>query len=136
MRKGKGKGKADRTARRLTDVELELMTILWDLGEAGVADVLARLPAGRALAYTSVSTILRILEGKDVLKARKQGRGHVYVPVLTRAQYEAHAVNDVVTRVFAGAPVAMVRQLLGNSSLSEDDVREIRQLLGRVTERR
>ena len=122
--------------RRLTDVELELMNILWDLGEAGVAEVIAKLPAGRELAYTSVSTILRILEGKGIVAARKEGRGHVYVPVLTRADYEAHAVKDVVQRVFAGVPVAMVRQLLDTVELSDDDVREVRKLLSRTRERR
>lgn len=122
--------------RRLTDVELELMNILWDLGEAGVAEVIAKLPAGRELAYTSVSTILRILEGKGIVAARKEGRGHVYVPVLTRADYEAQAVKDVVQRVFAGVPVAMVRQLLDTVELSDDDVREVRKLLSRTRERR
>src|SRR3954464_12077083 len=100
------KSKPAETPRRLTDVELELMSILWELGEGGVADVIGQLPAGRALAYTSVSTILRILEGKGVVDSRKQGRGHVYVPVLTRVEYEARAVRDVVERVFAGVPVA------------------------------
>ena len=105
------------------------MSILWDLGEGGVADVIARLPAGRDLAYTSVSTILRILEGKGVLDTRKEGRGHVYVPILARAEYEAHAVKDVVERVFAGVPVAMVRQLLDSIELSAEDLREVRKLL-------
>jgi len=127
--------KTRETPRRLTDVELELMNILWELGEAGVAEVIAKLPAGRELAYTSVSTILRILEGKGIVEARKQGRGHVYVPVLMRADFEAHAVKDVVQRVFAGVPVAMVRQLLDNVQLSEDDVREVRKLLSRTRER-
>ena len=68
----------------LTEVELELMTALWKLGEGSVADVLETLPKERKLAYTSVSTILRILEQKKVLKARKEGRGHVYVPMLEK----------------------------------------------------
>ena len=121
--------------RRLTDVELELMTILWRVGEATVADVIAGLPAGRDLAYTSVSTVLRILEGKGVVAARKEGRGHVYAPLLGKTEYEAHAVRDVVDRVFAGVPVAMVRQLLDSIELSEDDLREVRKLLARTKER-
>jgi len=131
-----GRNKANETPRRLTDAELELMTILWDLGEAGVADVIAKLPPHRELAYTSVSTIMRILEGKGIVGARKQGRGHVYAPILTRPDYEAHTVRFVVDRVFAGVPVAMVRQLLDSVELSDDDLREVRKLLGRVKERR
>jgi predicted transcriptional regulator len=123
-------------AKRLTDVELELMTILWRLGEANVADVIQQLPAGRDLAYTSVSTILRILESKGVVATRKEGRGHIYVPLLLKSDYEARAVRDVVDRVFQGVPVAMVRQLLDNVALSSDDLREVRKLLTRAKGRK
>ena len=70
--------------KRLTEVELELMSILWRLQGGSVGDVMSALPRERALAYTSVSTILRILEGKGVLAARKEGRGHVYTPLLDK----------------------------------------------------
>ncbi|MDF3020487.1 MAG: putative transcriptional regulator [Steroidobacteraceae bacterium] len=118
-------------SKRLTDVELELMTILWRLGEGAVSDVIGELPPQRELAYTSVSTILRILETKGVLAARKEGRGHIYVPLLGKSEYEARAVKDVVDRVFQGVPVAMVRQLLDNVELSATDLREVRKLLDR-----
>ena len=91
-------------------------------------DVIAGLPANRELAYTSVSTILRILETKSVLEARKEGRGHVYVPLLGKADYEARAVRDVVERVFQGVPVALVRQLLDSGEMTATDLREVRKL--------
>jgi predicted transcriptional regulator len=122
--------------RRLTDVELELMGMLWRLGEGTVADVQAALPSHRALAYTSVSTMLRILQSKGFVTTRKQGRGHVYVPAVDKAAYEAHAVRDVVDRVFDGMPVALVRQLLENVSLDETEIRELRKLLSRPKERK
>src|SRR5688572_5438500 len=131
-----GRKRADGDAKRLTDVELELMTILWRLGEANVAEVIAQLPAGRDLAYTSVSTILRILESKGVVTTRKEGRGHIYVPLLAKSEYEARAVRDVVDRVFQGVPVAMVRQLLDNVALSSEDLREVRKLLTRAKGRK
>ena len=122
--------------KRLTEVELELMSILWRLQEGSVSDVMSALPAERALAYTSVSTILRILEGKGVLVARKEGRGHIYTPVLGKQEYEARIVADVVQRVFDGAPTALVRQLIDNVDLCEDDVREIRKMLSGIREKR
>jgi len=122
--------------KRLTDVELELMTILWRLGEGSVNDVIAGLPRERELAYTSVSTIMRILETKGVLEARKEGRGHVYVPLLGKADYEARAVRDVVERVFQGVPVALVRQLLDSGKMTATDLREVRKLLGRAKGRK
>jgi predicted transcriptional regulator len=116
----------------LTDVELELMTILWKLGEGSVNDVLSGLPRGRDLAYTSVSTVLRILEQKKVLKARKEGRGHIYIPVLSKSAYEARAVKHVVDHVFQGGPVALVRQLVDTVDMKPEDLVELRQLLSEL----
>ena len=122
--------------KRLTNVELELMTILWSLGEGNVAQVIAALPAERALAYTSVSTILRILESKHFVVARREGRGHLYKPTIGKNDYEARAVKDVVNRVFQGVPVAMVRQLIENVHMSDDDVRELRKLVAGLKDRK
>lgn len=113
----------------LTEVELELMTILWRLGEGSVNDVVAELPKNRTLAYTSVSTILRILEQKKILEARREGRSHIYVPRLLKRDYEASTLQNVVTKVFDGAPVAMVRQLLDVASITQSDLSEIKTLL-------
>ncbi len=123
-------GTATATTRRLlTEVELELMTILWRLGQGTVAEVLAELPSERRLAYTSVSTVLRILERKGLLRAHKAGRGHVYVPTLSKNKYEVRALEHVIGKVFDGAPVALVRRLVESDSLSERELSEIRALL-------
>jgi predicted transcriptional regulator len=117
-----------REEKLLTEVELELMALLWKRGEGSVSDVLAELPKDRKLAYTSVSTILRILEQKGVVSTRKEGRGHVYVPRLSKAAYEKRALKHVVARVFDGAPVALVKQLL-NSDIGAEDLEEIKKLI-------
>jgi predicted transcriptional regulator len=113
----------------LTEAELELMAILWRLGEGSVNDVIAGLPKGRDLAYTSVSTILRILEQKKIVTSRKEGRGHVYVPKLTRDEYEQTSVQHLVTKVFEGAPAQVVRRLIETEGMSEADLVAIRKLL-------
>ena len=117
------------TQKLLTDVELELMTPLWQLGEGTVHDVLGTLPSARKLAYTSVSTVLRILVGKGVLVVRKEGRGHVYVPRISKAEYEATSLRHIVQRVFDGAPDALVRRLLETEELNEQKLAAIRALL-------
>lgn len=113
----------------LTDVELELMTALWQKGEGTVHDVLEILPASRKLAYTSVSTVLRILVSKGVLAVRKEGRGHVYVPRVSKADYEATSLRHMVQRVFDGAPDALVRRLLETEELTEERLAAIRAAL-------
>jgi predicted transcriptional regulator len=120
----------------LTETELELMTILWKLNEGTVSEVIESLPANRNLAYTSVSTILRILEQKGILKTRKEGRGHIYTPLLAKSEYESKAVRHVVDRVFDGTPVALVRQLLDTVQLNENDLKELRSLINSAGHRK
>ncbi len=124
-----------RDDKLLTDVESELMAILWRLGEGNVTDVLEQLPKSRDLAYTSVSTILRILEQKKVLKTRKEGRGHIYIPVLSKQEYETRTVRHVVDKVFDGAPTSLMRQLISSASLSTEDIQEMKRLLEKAEDK-
>lgn len=126
------KTKVTEESKLLTEVELELMTILWKLTEGSVNDVIENLPKDRDLAYTSVSTILRILEQKEILKTRKEGRGHIYIPILSRNEYEAKTVRHMVDRVFEGAPTALVRQLVDALNLNENDLKEIKSIIARA----
>lgn len=127
------KAKLKKTHNKLlTETELELMTILWRLEEGSVSDVMAHLPKGRDLAYTSVSTILRILEQKGILKARKEGRGHIYTPQINKSEYESKTVKHVLDRVFDGIPVALVRQLFDSVKLNEKDIKELKKLIDQV----
>ena len=112
----------------LTEVELELMNIIWHLGEASVNDVIAELPADRDLAYTSVSTILRILEQKKVLGARKEGRGHIYFPTLLKEKYESTSLHHLVENVFDGTPASLVKRLLDSENISPDELKSIKKL--------
>ncbi len=123
------RGRAKRPDKLLTEVELELMTIVWQLGGATVTEVIERLPPGRSLAYTSVSTILRILEQKGVLATEKVGRGHRYLPQVGRDDYQSFALRDVVGRVFGGQPVELVKRLFEGDGLKPEDVDELRALL-------
>lgn len=116
-------------SKLLTDVELELMTILWRLGEGSVTSVMAELPEGRDLAYTSVSTILRILEQKQILKTRKEGRGHIYIPLLSKKDYEAKTVRHVVDNVFEGAPITLIRTLLDTVNLDDEELEDIKKII-------
>jgi predicted transcriptional regulator len=120
-----------RPDKLLTEVELELMNILWQLEGGTVADVLAHLPPDRPLAYTSVSTILRILEQKEVVASEKLGRGHRYRPLVPKARYEAYALEHVVGRVFGGEPLALMRRLVDSAGLSKKDLAELKNLLDR-----
>ncbi|ANM31055.1 transcriptional regulator [Acidobacteria bacterium Mor1] len=120
-----GRPKKEAEPKLLTDVELELMTVLWQTGEATVRDVLEQLPANRQLAYTSVSTVLRILEKKKLVQTRKDGKAHLYAPAVSKTDYESRSVRDLVDKVFDGTPSAMVMRLLDDEGMSAEELREI-----------
>jgi predicted transcriptional regulator len=117
----------DLPERLLTPVELEIMNALWALGEGTVHDVLPRLAEERA--YTTVSTLVRILEQKGFVASRKEGRHHVYVPTTPKPAYEAATLRDLVGRLFAGHPAALVRRLMSAEEVSADERAAIRRLL-------
>jgi predicted transcriptional regulator len=120
----------------LTETELEFMNVIWALGEATVNDVIEHLPADRQVAYTSVSTILRILQQKNVLSVRKEGRGHVYIPLLQKSDYESRALHHVVDKVFDGTPLALVRQLLGTMKMKPEEVHELKELVAKLEKKK
>lgn len=113
----------------LTEVELEIMNAIWDLGECNVKDVQVALNKERELAYTSVATIMKILQQKGALSLRKDDRAHTYVPVLSRSEYEAVSLQHLAQNLFRGDPSSMVARLLNDSNLSADELKTIRKIL-------
>jgi predicted transcriptional regulator len=114
---------------QLTPVEHELMGILWQLKQGTVRDVMGALPPHRHLAYTSVSTILRILQQKKVLTVEKIGRHHVYVPLLSKEVFAASSVKKMVQQVFSGSPAGLVAYLVNQDELSLEEINHMQQLL-------
>ena len=113
----------------LTDTELELMLILWKLEEASVHDVIAALPPARPMAYTTASTIIRILEKKGFVANRKLGKAHLYSPTLSKGEYESRTLGHVVGRLFENTPAALVARLIDDSKLSAEEIAELKRLL-------
>jgi len=124
-------GRPRRTSRPklLTEVELEIMSTLWQLERGTVREVLAKLPKRRTLAYTSVSTMLRILEDKRLVRSRKDGKAYVYVPAVTKTEYEGRSLRHLAEKVFDGTPSAMVMRLIDDAELSTEELREIKRRL-------
>ena len=116
---------------KLTEVELEMMTMIWNIGPCSIHQMLDELPKERELAYTSVSTIVRILEQKKYVKSQKEGRGHLYFALVGKEEYQSRSIHFMVKKVFDGAPVSLVKQLLESESLSEKDLEDIREMLNK-----
>jgi predicted transcriptional regulator len=115
--------------RLLTDVELELMTIIWNQGKTTVKEVAEALPETRRLAYTSVATVMKILEHKRYLRCEKHSYAHTFSPLVAKAAYEESCLEHVVDNVFDGEPVALVQRLLTAKRLSAAELRAIKATL-------
>lgn len=115
--------------KQFTEVELELMNVIWDLGQCTVKDVQVRLQEKRELAYTSVATMMKILEQKGILISQKDDKAHIYRPIVFRQDYESACLKHMTENVFQGDPSSMVMKLLSETKLSKDELQAIRLLL-------
>lgn len=118
----------------LTDVEAQLMDVLWRLGEGRTRDVLAALPESENRAYSTIRTTLRILEEKGYLTHREKGRAYVYVPAVERQEVRQRAVRHLLGRFFGGSAEQLVLNVLEEQKLTPEDRRRIRELVGDLSE--
>ncbi len=110
-----------------TERELDVMAILWDLGSATVTEVRDRIDD--ELAYTTVLTVLRTLEGKGYVGHREEGKAHRYVPLVARNAAGQSALRRLTEKVFAGSPELLLTQLVSGRRLSAEELKRMRQLL-------
>src|SRR5260221_7278144 len=118
-----------RPSPTLTDAELEIMHIVWKLGQATVRDVYEELLRRRKVAYTSVMTMMKILEQKGRLTNDRAERAHVYRPSEPRGKVLGGMVKEFVDRVFHGSTKPLLLHLVEDKRLSHADLEEIRRLL-------
>ena len=116
-------------SKTLTEAELKLMDILWIKGEGTVQDVLDILSERESLAYTTVSTILRILEDKGYLKHRKVSRAFVYYPVVKRDEVRRGAVKDVIRKFFDDSPELLVLNVFENERIDADELSRLKEMI-------
>ena len=123
--------------RTLTDTEIQIMNILWELKDGTVHDVLESLicTQGKDYAYTTVSTLLRVLEKKGVVSSQKEGRGHRYSPTIPKEKYQKKAMDHLVDNVFSGRRTALIRNLLGSSKLTKEELAEVKELLNKEVQK-
>ncbi len=114
--------------RSLTQLELEIMTVLWETGAANVQSVQARLTT-RNLAYTTVQTMLNVLERKGKVKRRLKDRAYFYQPIVSRANATSQAVGEMLDRFFGGSADSLVLNLVETRKLTPEKLTQIQKLL-------
>lgn len=115
----------------LTEAELRLMNELWRMGRATVHQLVEALPADLPLAYNSVLTTIRILEKKGYVQHQKDGRAHVYLPVVGRQEATRSEIRNLLGRFFRNSHEALVLNILEDDTLEADELKRLRQLIER-----
>jgi predicted transcriptional regulator len=113
----------------LTEAELRLMDVLWEQGPSSVQQVLDALPKKSQLAYNSVLTTIRILEKKGYLRHIKDGRAHIYRPLVEREEASRSEIRHLAHRFFNNSHEMLVLNILEDRGVDAEELKKLRQLL-------
>jgi predicted transcriptional regulator len=122
---------ARRQSPALTDAESQVMAVLWRLETASVGDVVEALNKTRAVTYSTVQTILRILETKGYVTHDKVARAFVYRAVVDERQARRRALRHLVGRLFEGSPSLLVMNVLEDEEIGPEERERLRKLIER-----
>lgn len=106
---------------QLTKAEEQFMQVLWDLKEASVKEIIEQLPKPKP-AYNTVSTIIRILENKNIVGHKVKGRGYIYYPLMQKAEYSNQSLQKIVDGYFGGSFKSMVSFFVNKNDI---DLKEL-----------
>lgn len=114
---------------RPSDLELQVLTVLWERGPSGVRAVLEAMPDGKERAYTTVLSVMQVMEKKGLLRHTVQGQAHIYHPLVKRQQVLRPLMKELLRNVFGGSPAVALQSLLDSGRVSDAELAEIRQVI-------
>lgn len=120
-----------RQSEILTEAELRVMRVLWERGSGTVQQVLDAISQRPALAYNSILTTIRILEKKGYIEHSKDGRAHVYAPLVRKEDASRSEIRHLVSRFFENSHQDLVLNMLEDQGISEEELRRLRKMLDR-----
>ena len=118
-----------RQSGTLTEAELRIMNVLWVTGSGTIQQVLDSITQKPALAYNSVLTTVRVLERKGYLKHLKDGRAHVYTPLVGKKEATRSEIRHLVSRFFKNSHEQLVLNLLEDQGIGAEEIGRLRQML-------
>jgi BlaI family penicillinase repressor len=116
-------------SQTLTEAELRIMQVLWRKGPATVQQILDALPVEPALAYNSILTIIRILEKKGYVAHSKDGRAHIFQPLVEQQEASRSEISHLVSRFFRNSHEDLVLNILGERGIDPAELTRLRAML-------
>ena len=114
--------------KELTKAEEQVMQLLWQLNEAMVKDIIALMPEPKP-AYNTVSTVIRVLEGKGFINHKAYGNSHVYFPLITEAQYKKFTFDKMMANYFSNSYESLVSFIANEKKLNLHQLDELTKLI-------
>ena len=112
-----------------SDLEMQILSVLWDRGASTAREVLKAMPDGKKRAYTSILSVMQVMEKKGLLKHTNRGVAHVYSPAVSKKKIIRPFMRKVLNEVFGGRPSAMMQALLTETAVSDAEMARIQKLL-------
>jgi len=120
---------ARKTSKVLTDGELKIMDVIWDLEEASVRDVTEVLNKSQSAAYKTVQTMLRVLESKGYVEHFVSGKTYIYKALVERKKARNAAINQLLSNFFQGSRQSLVVNLLEDEALDASELAQIKDFI-------
>ena len=114
---------------RPSDLELQVLTVLWERGPSSVRAVMEAMPDGKERAYTTVLSVMQVMEKKGLLGHTVQGPANIYHPLVKRQQVLRPLMKELLRNVFGGSPALALQSLLDSGRVSDEELAEIRQVI-------
>ena len=118
--------------KALSEREQEVMNIIWELRNCCVEDVLQRFPEPKP-AYTTVQTFMRILEQKEYLAHRREGKKHIFYPLVEKAEYTRWSLKHMKDNLFGGSAKSLLNTFIRDNELSGSDISDLMELLSELS---
>ena len=115
-----------------TPAELEILQVLWQLGEAKVQTVNDQLSQIKPVGYTTTLKTMQIMEQKRLLGRNKDGKSHIYFPLIAQTDTQSSLLDKLLQSAFGGSKSQLVMQLLGNKKTSKKELDEIKAFLNNL----
>lgn len=112
-----------------SNLELQVLSVLWERGPGTVRELLDTLPDGKQRAYTTVLTVMQNMEKKGLVTRSRQGSAHVYAAVESQRQTLGPVIRGLLQNVFGGRASSVMQHLLDESDVSDEELSEIRRLI-------
>ena len=119
----------------LSELQLDLMRVLWTRGEASVGEVAEALAPSRSLAHTTVATVLTRLAARGAVEARREGRQLVYRACVSEPQVRRSMVSTLIQRLFSGDPNGLLSHLVSENETADGDLAKVQALLAKEARR-